>query len=207
MSQAQLYNDFIFGNSPNTVGTGIRVLIDRLATNVNYAVTIWSFDTTSGGTRVSDWTETSSGNPLTVASGYTFNGNVPPTNDYEQTLGGIFTSSANGQLQFEGVRNAASVDGNGAASFGVFLNAIRLVAAPVDHTHVIRGELMNGNIRVTATGEYPNQLVSIQQTTNLVGGVWVPAVGGTPVSTNGAVVKVDFPLDPTQPQLFYRGQP
>jgi len=170
-------------------------------------VTIWSFDPQSVGTRVSDWTETSSGTPLTVASGYTFNGAVQPTNDFEQTLGGIFTSSATGQLQFEGVRNNLSVDQNGAASFGAFINAIRLVAAPVDHTRVIRGEMAGPNLRVTAAGEYPGQLVSILQTTNLVGGVWVPAVGGTPVSTNGAVVKVDFPLDPTQPQLFYRGQP
>jgi len=207
LTHAQLYNDFIFGNSPNTTGTGIRILIDRLATNVNYAVTIWSFDPVSAGTRVSDWTETSSGTPLTVANAYTFSGNVQPTNDFEATLGGIFTSSATGQLQFEGVRNAASVDGTAAASFGVFLNAIRLVANPVDHTRVIRGEMAAGNLRVTAAGEYPNQLVNIQQTTNLAGGVWVPAVGGTPVSTNGAVVKVDFSIDPTQPQLFYRGQP
>src|SRR5204862_3559751 len=115
LTQAQLYHDFIFGNSPNPLGPGVRVLIERLATNVNYAVTIWSFDPVSGGTRVSDWTETSSGTPLNVATAYTFNGNVQPTNDFEATLGGIFTSSATGQLQFEGVRSAASMDGTAAA--------------------------------------------------------------------------------------------
>jgi hypothetical protein len=207
MTQAQLYNDFIFGNSPGTVGTGIRVLIERLATNVVYAVTIWSFDPQSNGSRVSDWTETSSGTGLPVATAYTFNGLVPPVNDFEQTLGGLFTSSATGQLQFEGVRNAASVDGNNAASFGVFVNAIRLVANPVDHNRVIRGGLVSGNLRVTAAGEYPGQQIILQQTTNLVGGVWVPALGGTPVSTNGMVVNIDFPIDPAQPQLFYRGKP
>jgi hypothetical protein len=110
-------------------------------------------------------------------------------------------------LQFEGVRNAASVDGNNAASFGVFVNAIRLVANPVDHNRVIRGGLVSGNLRVTAAGEYPGQQIILQQTTNLVGGVWVPALGGTPVSTNGMVVNIDFPIDPAQPQLFYRGKP
>jgi len=207
MTQDRLYNDFIFANNANTAGTGMRILIERLATNVTYAVTIWSFDSSSAGTRVSDWTETSSGTPLSVATGYTFDGRIAPTNDFEATLGGLFTSSANGTLQFEGLRTAASVDGNNAASFGVFVNALRLVAAPVPHSRVVRGEMANGNLRVTAAGEYPGQPVSIQQTTDLIGGVWVPAVGGTPVSTNGAVVKIDFPIDPSQPQLFYRGQP
>jgi len=207
LTQARIYNDFIFANNGNTAGTGLRLLIDHLATNVTYAVTIWSFDPQSSGTRVSDWTETSSGTALPVATGYTFNGSIQATNDLEATLGGLFTSSALGQLQFEGVRTAASVDQNNAASFGVFLNGIRLVANPVAHTRVLRGETANGNVRVTAAGDYPGQPVSIQQTTNVVSGVWVPAVGGTPVSTNGAVIKVDFAIDPSQPQLFFRGQP
>jgi hypothetical protein len=71
----------------------------------------------------------------------------------------------------------------------------------------MRGSVVNGNLRVTAVGEWPGQLAEIQQTTDLVNGPWVDAVGGNLVSANGMVSQIDFPIDPGQPQLFFRGKP
>ena len=197
LTQAQLYNDFIFANN-TTDGTGLRVVIEHLKPNTTFGVTVWSFDPISAPDRVSDWTETASGSPVTIQIGYDFNGAAPPTNDFNNTFGGLLTSSSLGRLQLEGLRN-------GGASFGVFVNAIRLEANPSPSSGLIRGVLNDGNVRVTGVVQYPGQPLDIQQTSDLVNGPWVPAVGGVPVSTNGMVIDIDFPLDPAAPQLFYRG--
>src|ERR1019366_7451275 len=44
LTQAQLYNDFIFGNNSSTLGAGINILIEHLIPNTGYGVTLWSFD-------------------------------------------------------------------------------------------------------------------------------------------------------------------
>ena len=193
-NQAQLLNDFIFANS-TTDGTGLQISLGRLAPNTKYGVTIWSFDANSAGARFSDWIETSSGTPISIQTGYNFDGNFQPTNDFEQTLGGILTSSATGTLQIEGVRN-------GGTSFAVFFNAIRLVANPVPTSKITRVESLDGNVVLTAVGEYPNQAITFEQNSNLVGGTWVPAQNMVFSSVNGMVVKQAFPI--TESQLFYR---
>src|SRR6266700_2912264 len=198
LTQAQLYNDFIFANNNTTDGTGLRVLIEHLKPNTTFGVTVWSFDPISAPDRVSDWTETASGSPVTIQIGSDFNGAAPPTNDFNNTFGGLLTSSSLGRLHLEGLRD-------GGASFGVFVNAIRLEANPSPSNGLIRGVLNNGNVRITGVVQYPGQPLDIQQTSDLVNGPWVPAVGGVPVSTNGMVIDIDFPLDPAAPQLFYRG--
>jgi hypothetical protein len=201
MTQGQIYNDFIFNdNTAFTDGAGLRVLIEHLAPGTNYGVTIWSYDSSSSPDRISDWTETASGTPVTIQTGYDFIGSVVPTDDFQDTLGGLLTASPDGKLQIEGVRN-------GGTSFGVFINGIRLVANPTPRTRVMRGGVVNGNLRITAVGEYPGQTISIQQTADLVNGPWVDAVGGNFVSANGMVSLYDFPIDPSQPQLFFRGHP
>ncbi len=48
MTQAQIYNDFIFANSTNG-GTGLNIALSHLVPSTPYAVTIWSFDAVSTG--------------------------------------------------------------------------------------------------------------------------------------------------------------
>jgi hypothetical protein len=128
---------------------------------------------------------------------YTFNGNNLPTKDFDYTFGGLVTSSATGQLQIDGVRS-------GGTSFGVFVNAIRLVANPVA-TGVTKVALAGNNLQITTETEYVGMAPNIEQTTSLVSGVWVPATGGTVVSSVGPVVVIEFPIDPTG-TVFYRGK-
>jgi hypothetical protein len=195
MTQAQLYNDFVFANdSVFTDGNGMTITIERLGTNVPYGLTIWSFDPVSTPARISDWTETASGVTNPIVTGYTFDGVSVPTNDYQYTFGALVTSSSAGKLQIEGRRD-------GGTSFGVFANAIRLVARP-SATTITDVRLVNGNIRVTVLGEYPSQPITFQQNSDLVGGSWVPAVGGTLVETRGPIIVTDFPIGANR--LFYR---
>lgn len=120
-----------------------------------------------------------------------------PTKDFDYTFGGLVTSSATGQLQIEGVRS-------GGTSFGVFINAIRLVANPAA-TGITQATVAGGNLQLTTETEYPGMAPNIEQTANVATGPWVPAVGGAILSSIGPVVVVEFPINPTT-NIFYRGK-
>ncbi len=141
LTQAQLYNDFIFGNNNSTLGAGVNILIEHLVPNTAYGVTLWSFDPQSTTTpRVSDWTEIASGTPVPIATGYTFNGSVLPVTDYEYTLGGLLTSSPAGQLQIQGVKSGGDIT--------VFLNALRIEATPTPTSRIMGASVVNGNLQL-----------------------------------------------------------
>ena len=80
-TQGALLRDFVF-NGSTANGDGLGVTIDGLTPATFYKVTIWSYDNSSGGSRVSDWTA----NGVTVKSAYTFNGSTLPTSDTQYQL-------------------------------------------------------------------------------------------------------------------------
>jgi hypothetical protein len=114
----QIYDDAIFVQG-QTNGNGARIQITGLVPNQNYKLTMWSFDSSSLGARVSDWTETASGVTRVITNGYSFDGNTLPTRDGDNTFGGQVTASAGGALTIEGRRN-------GGTSHGVFMNGLQL---------------------------------------------------------------------------------
>jgi hypothetical protein len=184
LSQARLYNDFIFASS-TADGAGLRIVISRLAPNTPFGLTLWSFDPQSPGSRVSDWTETSSGTPLPIVTGYAFNGSLPPSADYDHTFGARLISSANGRLQLEGVRH-------GGTSYGVFVNGLELVAEPA--LRITQARLAaNGNLRLSVAAQYPGQALAFQQSSNLSFPGWQPATGGAIIEQYGPRSIVEFP--------------
>jgi hypothetical protein len=191
-NQAAIYNDFIFSTSA-TDGTGMRILIERLAPDTAYGVTLWAFDSGNGGSRISDWTETSSGTPITVQTGYTFNGSILPAHDYDDTLGALLTSSPTGTLQIEGVKN-------GGAGVSIFVNAVRLVANPV--IRITNVQLVAGALQLTIETQYPNQTIEVQESPDLSPGSWFTASDQILIAPHGSVVIMQFPLNSNQ--LFYR---
>ncbi len=193
LSQARLYNDFAFASSTSD-GTGLSILVSRLAPNTPYGLTIWSFDPQSLGTRVSDWTETASGTPVPIVTGYTFDGNNLPAADYDYSFGALLTSSPTGQLRIEGVRH-------GGTSYGVFVNALQLVANPAIRITAAR-VAGNGSLQFTLQTQFPGQSVAFQESPDLTPGSWRPAVGAVVTQIHGAVMIVEFPRK--SPALFYR---
>jgi hypothetical protein len=190
LTQAQIYNDFVFNNN-NTAGTGLRVLIDRLSPNTPYGLTVWSYDAGSAGAtfgRVSEWSEISSGVPLVITNGYAFNGGAAtlPARNYQYTFGGVFTSSASGALEIEGLRAA---DSDGVA---VFVNAIRLVANPVG-TQITQTERIGDVIGITVVSDYPGQPVFIHQSPALDSGNWTDT-GLAPVETSSVLSVFEIPV-------------
>jgi hypothetical protein len=123
LTTAQIYDDFVFANG-DFDGAELQVRLQGLTPNTPYRVTLWSFDDSSNGARVSDWTEIASGTPVWIEQGYTFDGNAVPTSDGDDTMTADLVSSATGQLILRGVRN-------GGTSHGVFLNALRIEQAGI----------------------------------------------------------------------------
>lgn len=201
LTQASIYNDFIFASSA-VEGNGLGVRVERLAPGTPYGVTLWSFDPASTGSRVADWTETSSGTPIPVVEAYTFVATNLPASDHEYTFGGVFMSSSSGRLQFEGRRNAASVNAAGNNDIGVFLNAIRLVARPAG-PRVAGIDAADGKLTLRLVGDYPGQSIELEQSPSLATGSW-SAAPATIISTNGPQVTFEVPLG--SGSMFFRGK-
>jgi|GEM_PF-4239390 hypothetical protein len=131
LPSAPLYRDFVFSTS-TAADAGLNVTIDGLMPGESYKVTLWSFDTSSGGTRVADWFA----NGTLVVANYTFDGGVAPTTDTQYTLNIPVTATESGQVLLQG-RRKPSVDTAGAQSFGVFLNALQVETAPPEAPAII----------------------------------------------------------------------
>ena len=191
LTTAFLYNSFVFANSA-VIGAGIDILIQHLAPNTAYGVNLWSFDEASGGVRSSSWAEFISS--TTIASPYTFDGTIHPTNDWQNTFGAVLTSDASGQLDIQGNWNALS------AGFGVFLNALTVTANPAP---VIKSAVMgtDGYLLITAQAQYSGQTLYFLESPDLA--TWHDATDGTNGTQNGPIVTSEFPLSPAN-KMFYR---
>ena len=144
--------------------------------------------------RVSDWTEVSSGAPIPIITGYAFNGSALPAVDYDDTFGALLVSSPAGQLQLQGVRH-------GGTSYGVFVNGLQLVANPgIQFTRARRAA--DGNLELTVQTQYAGQNVIFEQNSDLKPGNWQTALGGTVTQVHGPTVVVEFPFGASH--VFYR---
>jgi hypothetical protein len=125
LTTGDIYRDFVFSRD-NTGNGGLDLRVAGLTPNGQYQVSVWSFDSGSPGTRVSDW----SANGTVVRSDYTFGGAALPTTDDQYKF--TFDASANGigELLISGRRDSTSVNATATPDFGVFLNAIRIEAVP-----------------------------------------------------------------------------
>ena len=195
LTEAQIYNDFVFASSAAD-GTGMNILISRLAPDTRFGLTIWSFDPQSPGGRISDWTATTSGSSIPIVTGYTFNGSVLPTADYDYTFGAVLTSSSTGELQIQGVRH-------GGSSYGVFVNALQLVANPAIQITAAHPSATD-KLRLTAQKQYPGQGISFEQSPDLTPGSWHAATGGVITQNQGLYMITDFPL--SAGPVFYRAR-
>ena len=121
LTESFLLRDFVF--SRDSLGNGgLDVTVTGLVPLRAYRMTIWSFDSSSKGNRVSDW----SANGDAAIENYSFGGqNLPSSNgEYQFTFEAVANGS--GAVVISGRRDATSVDANSAASFGVFLNALEV---------------------------------------------------------------------------------
>lgn len=118
-SDSLLLRDFVFSREATGTG-GLDIGLTGLTPNLAYNVTIWSFDTGSVGTRVSDWFA----NGVLVRDNYSFDGATLPTSNNDYRLAFSATADNSGSLLIGGRRDPTSV------TFGVFFNALELTPVP-----------------------------------------------------------------------------
>ncbi|MGI8604618.1 MAG: lamin tail domain-containing protein [Verrucomicrobiales bacterium] len=114
-TESLLLRDFVFSRD-QTGTSGLDVTVAGLPANSVVRVSIWSFDTSSAGSRVADW----SCNGIVIRENYTFNGSTLPSTNDQYRFDFTSTTNASGQLLIQGRRDPSS------ATFGVFLNALRV---------------------------------------------------------------------------------
>ena len=120
-----IFRDFVFAgfNATTPAVNGMDVRLAGLTPNRPYDITIWSFDSGSANSRVTDW----SVNGQLVRDDYTFAGGSLPTDDtqYQFTLPAV--SDALGEILLSGRRDAITA---GTTTPTVFLNALRITEVP-----------------------------------------------------------------------------
>jgi len=126
-TQGLLLRDFVFSRDTNS--GGLDITIEGLLAEQFYKVTIWSFDSGSNPNRVSDWFA----NGVQVQDNYTFTGSALPTSDLQYQFSFQAAASPSGQLAIQGRRDPSSA----AATFAVFLNALRLEIGTPDPAVIV----------------------------------------------------------------------
>ena len=133
LTTSALFRDFVFSRETTGSTNGLDVFISGLNASQQYDITIWSFDSSSTGSRISDWFA----NGVLVTNDYTFNGSVLPTIDSDDRFTFRATASGSGGILVSGRRDLA------ANTFAVFINAMQV-------TPVNTAPSTNGNVAAMA---------------------------------------------------------
>ena len=126
----QLLRDFVFA-ADNALDQGMDISVEFLQPNQPFAVTLWSFDSSSTGSRISDWTA----NGAPIVTGYTFNGSVLPTDNATYRINFNTTSDVDGKILVQGRRSPSATVAN-----NVFINALRVTKRNIRILSIERGE-------------------------------------------------------------------
>jgi hypothetical protein len=150
-TDGELLRDFIFGANGAANTTGLNARVQGLVPFGVYKGSVWSFDTSSNGTRVADW----AANNIVFRENYTFDGNAEPpapvSNDVYR-MDFTFIASESGEVLIKGRRDALSMSAATppVADIGVFLNALRLdhqSTLAVNPTPVLSVDFGNGDVQ------------------------------------------------------------
>jgi hypothetical protein len=116
-TEEKLLQDFVFTRDAAN-DQGLDVAVEFLESNRVYEVSIWSFDSGSGGNnRISDWTA----NGMPVQNGWSFIGTTPPVDNNTYRFNFDTVSDAGGKILIKGRRNAGA-----AGTLNVFMNALQI---------------------------------------------------------------------------------
>lgn len=162
--QSLLLRDFIF--SQDQAAGGLNATIDGLTPDQVYQVTLWSFDVSTTGGRLSDW----SANGSLVKDNYSFNGSAAPTSNQQYQIVFKVAATAGGQIAIQGRRESTSP-----AGFAVFLNALQVDVSTPDAPAIVGNPAPadiyagdNAMFTVQAGGTAPFTYLWFLNETNLV---------------------------------------
>jgi len=134
-TESFLLRDFLFSRD-NTGTGGLDIDISGLTSSLTYRVTVWSFDDSSFGAKVSDWYA----NGLLVKTNYTFDGAVSPTSNDQYQFTFDTTANGSGQILIAGRRDLTS------SSYGAYLNALKVeTLSPIPITNGLGALMLSNN--------------------------------------------------------------
>ena len=120
LTESLIYQDFVFADDGALIDTtGFDTTVSGLSANKWYKTTVWSFDSGSGGNRISDWTTTGGNGSVLVADNYTFNGGTLPTANEDNKFDFWVQADGSGQFTLSG-RNVNT------GTPAVFLNGLAI---------------------------------------------------------------------------------
>jgi hypothetical protein len=133
LSNAQIYDDFIFAQTANgpTGGMDLTISGGSLMPNTPYLVALYAYDNGSNAApqpRSATWLDANNGNALIVNTSFNGTPTVPMSNN-DFRFPGIARTDASGVLRLLG-RNTTPNSANGATSIGVFLNGFEVNEIP-----------------------------------------------------------------------------
>ena len=191
-TEEKLLQDFVFATD-GAAGQGLDILVDFLEPQTSYAITIWSYDNSSVGNRISDWTA----NGTLVTNGYTFNGTTVPEDNATYRFTFPAVADANGRILIEGRRNAGATVAN-----NVFINALRIVGSQEIRVQSIELTATN-TLRLIISGLSGSATHRIDQKTNVADVGWTDVTGATFGPPNGGLTEAIIPVPDTATR-FYR---
>jgi hypothetical protein len=167
-TQSLLLRDFVINWSGQ--GTeGFDVLIEGLIAGQHYTVSIWSFDTSSPGDRVSDWYA----NGELVYPEYWFDGSIHPTSNDDYRFEFLAQADTSGRILVQGRRNELT-----AGTFGVYINALQVIpsAAPPAVLLITAIEVGPGagQLRLLIESAFPGREHWVEHKANLADAEWTP---------------------------------
>jgi hypothetical protein len=187
----RLLQDFIFTRDAD-VSQGLDVAVEFLEANIQYDVSVWSYDNSSvGSDRVSDW----SANGIEVVNGYSFLGSNLPTDNDTYRFEFTTVSDADGKILLQGRRNAFAAGG-----LNVFLNAFTVTKREIRVSQV---ENTGFELVLTIQLVNPGATHRVEEKTTLMDAIWsnvADAVFDPPV---GNTQRVTIPIPATDTR-FYR---
>jgi glucuronoarabinoxylan endo-1,4-beta-xylanase len=137
-----IYSDFAFGTS----SSNITITLLGLGAGRECQITIYSFDISSTGTRMADWT--ANGTYLFTTS---FNNSVPPTDANQYAFTGTAYADNLGTIVLNSTRNSGSVPGQPFA----FVNALVVIPqgeyVPIYYAHTPQPLIGQQNVPVDVT--------------------------------------------------------
>jgi hypothetical protein len=189
-TEERLLQDFIFARDTSPA-TGMDIAVEFLETNQSYAVTVWSFDSGSTGSRTSDWLA----NGTEVQTAWTFDGTVLPTTNDRYRFGFNANSDSSGKILIQGRRTSGA-----SGAINVFINALKVTRRDLRIVSVN----LNGFGEVHLVIEVLNPAAShrILEATAPGQTGWTEVQGVVFSGPNGYILEATF--TPDTPPRFYR---
>lgn len=188
-TEERLLQDFVFVR--DTVDApGMDVAVEFLEANRLYTVTIWSFDSVSTGTRVSDWFA----NAAQVREGWAFDGAALPVANDTYRFSFDVISDAAGKILIQGRRAASAT-----AVVNVFLNALEVTRRDLRVQDISVDSF--GDVLLTIATLNPGATHRVDQKTS-IDLDWTPAEGVVFGVVGGNIVTATVPASADGMRFF-----